>query len=202
MLFELCDKTSQLPNPQVMPCLVTMPSAPFDKRSLVQTCLVGTPSWMYNFHHPCLLASHALWCPICLMVPHLPFWRPSAFLTPTSAFRHPICLLQAPSAFWLPILKRPLTKGLGYAPFFSQEAAKKDLVDSADAQPSRQIPPGEIVMQLALIDPAASKHVPVSLGLSSIFVWAHKKNCLASSNVFLDLPCESRPDRGSQPAIL
>jgi hypothetical protein len=57
MLFELCDKMSQLPNPQVMPRLVMIPSAPFDKRSLVPTCLVGNPSWMYNFHHPCLLAS-------------------------------------------------------------------------------------------------------------------------------------------------
>ncbi len=48
-------------------------------------------------------------------------------------------------------------------PLFSQEAAKRDLADSADAQPLRQILPGGIVTLLALIDPAASKHVPVSL---------------------------------------
>ncbi len=205
MLFELCDKMSQLPNPHIMPCLVMIPSAPFDKRSLVPTCLISTPSWMYDFHHSCLLAPHALWHPICLMAPHLPLWCPSAFFASTSAFRHPVCLLQAPSAFWLPILKRPPDKRSRICPFFSQEAAKTDLVDSVDAQWLRQILPGENVMLLALINPAASmsihEHpwasmsiharasVPVTWISSSSIVWAHKEKCLAFS---LALSCKSK----------
>ncbi len=125
MLFKLCDKMSQLPNPQVMPCFVTIPSALFDKRSLVPTCLVSTPSWMYNFHHPCLLASSlpvllctpandnrssgpallfilSQWHKVfstkyqSLMVPHLPYGA-------THALWHPISLFGTPHASWHPI---------------------------------------------------------------------------------------------------
>jgi hypothetical protein len=42
---------------------------------------------------------------------------------------------------------------------FFQEIAKRDLADSADTQPFRQIPPGEIVMLLALNNPAASMSI-------------------------------------------
>jgi hypothetical protein len=85
MLFELCDKMSQLPNLQVMPCLVTIPSAPFNNRSLVPTWLGGTPSWMYDFPHPCLFA---FWHPICLLAPHLPFGAPICLLAPIPSDVH------------------------------------------------------------------------------------------------------------------
>jgi hypothetical protein len=44
-------------------------------------------------------------------------------------------------------------------PHFFKETAKRDLVDFVDAQPLRQIPPGEIVMLLTLINPAASMSI-------------------------------------------
>jgi hypothetical protein len=44
-------------------------------------------------------------------------------------------------------------------PHFFQETAKRALANSADAQPLHQIPPGEIVMLLALINPAASMSI-------------------------------------------
>jgi hypothetical protein len=66
-------------------------------------------------------APSALWCPICLMAPHMPFWRPHmpysapyAFLAPTHALLRlkaswrPICLMAphmpygAPYAFLVP----------------------------------------------------------------------------------------------------
>jgi hypothetical protein len=115
MLFELFDKMSQLPSPQVMPHLVTIPSALFDKRSLVPTCLVGTPSWMYNFHHPCLLASSppVLLCipandnrqsaPALLFIPsqwHKVFRTRFAFLGAPYAFLVPHMPYGAPSALW------------------------------------------------------------------------------------------------------
>jgi hypothetical protein len=52
--------------------------------------------------------------------------------------------------------------------FKKKHAAKRDLADSADAQPMHQIPPGEIVMLLVLINPAASRafcHATVPLTL-------------------------------------
>jgi hypothetical protein len=70
MLSKLCDKMSQLPNPQVTPCLVTISSAPFDERSLV---------------------------PICLLAPHLPFWHPICLSTPIRLFCIPFAL--CPFAF-------------------------------------------------------------------------------------------------------
>jgi hypothetical protein len=75
-------------------------------------------------------------------------------------------------------------------PHFFHKTAKRDLVDSADAQPLPQIPPGEIVMLLALIDPAASMSIhehpcmcqcPCDLVSLSTIVWAHKEKCLAFS---------------------
>jgi hypothetical protein len=82
-------------------------------------------------------------------------------------------------------------------PNFFQETAKRNLADSADAQPLRQILPGEVVMLLALIDPAASTSmsiharasVPVTRISSSTIVWAHKEKCLAFS---LALSCGSK----------
>ncbi len=80
-------------------------------------------------------------------------------------------------------------------PLFFQEAAKRDLADLL-------MPSQASNSTRWNCDAVSIMHVPVSLWLSSIFVWAHKINCLVSSNVFLDLPCGSRPDCWSQPAIL
>ncbi len=143
---------SQLPNPQVTPCLVTIPSSPFDKRSLMSTCLVGTPSWMDNFHHPCLLASSppALLCtlandyrssaPALLFIPSqwhkvfstrfAFFGTPHAFLAPHMPFWHPTCLFGAPHAFLAPhmpfgsphALWRPICLMTPYLPYGTPSA--------------------------------------------------------------------------------
>ena len=179
--------------PFVLPRLVTIPSASFDKRSLVPICLLASHlpfgahlSFLashlpFSAHLP-FLASHLpfgthmpCWHLICLLAPHLPFGTPFAFFGIPFAFQRPICLLQAPSAFWLPkfFLKRPMTKCL---------AAKRG--PDFNSHPRVQFVGDIIIMcnnQSALptasaIFAASFPRVRMCLDPSHHFVWAHRRD--------------------------
>jgi hypothetical protein len=101
MLFEFYDKMLQLLNPQVTPCLVMIPSAPFDKR---HWCLFDFWHPICHFWHPVCLLMHIclFWLPICLSAPICLFGIPFAFRCPFAFFGIPFAFWR-PFAFWHPI---------------------------------------------------------------------------------------------------
>jgi hypothetical protein len=175
----------------ILPHLVTIPSAPFDKRSLVPICLMAPQSLMVPHvclfgAHTCLMvpqslmapqslygapephgAPHALRHPTCLMVPLCLFGTHICLLAPHLPFASPICLLGPQFVLKRPMAKCPAAKrGPGF-----QFPGCNSWMTLSSCTTTNQL--YHLLLQLFA---ASFPRVRMCLNRSHHFVWAHKRD--------------------------